>query len=77
MRMSVFGFRLFIFTSVKYDSLYFLRKLIVMYSSAEADSTEIGPPYLLIIRNIHQPKTKSRNARKNHDDNHDLAVSFI
>lgn len=29
-----------IFTSTKYDSLYFLRKLIVIHSSLESDRTE-------------------------------------
>lgn len=41
-----------IFTSTKFDSLYFVRKLIVQM---ETDMTEMNTPRLSIIRNLHRP----------------------
>lgn len=45
-----------ILTSTKNDSLYFLRKMIVIHSSVETDRIEIYTRRLLIGRNLHQPK---------------------
>lgn len=46
----------YIFTSTVYDSLYFLRKFIVIQSSVETDRTEIYTPRLSIGRNLQRPK---------------------
>lgn len=54
------------FTSTKYDSFYFLRKLIEIHSSVEIDRNEI-----LIDINWLKPSgtlQKSWTARNNHDD---------
>lgn len=44
-----------IFTSTKYAYLYFLRKLIAIYSSVYNDRTETYTPRLSIGRNLYQP----------------------
>lgn len=54
----------FIFTSIEYDSFYFVRKLIGIYRSIGTDRTDICTRRLLIGRNLHWPKRKITDCKK-------------
>lgn len=66
----------FQYTSTKYDSLYFLRKLSVIPSSIETDRTKSSNQFIDIPSATEE---KSRSAPYNHDDvglKFDLTIYF-
>lgn len=64
----------------KYDYLYFLSNLIVIYSFVETNRTYIKTPRLLIGRSFNPTKKKSQTALNKHDDDshsHGKRLSFF